>query len=262
MLRRKIRRFFCSSVFLFLTMLALSSCAKAPVNLPIGQTPVDYIYRPSAGTAAYRHDMVHVIAPAETVYRISKMYDVPVAAILEANQIKDPRKMKVGQKLVIPQGAPLRPVIPVFKTKKWKYIVVHHSVTEAGDARSLDLIHRKRGFNRGLGYHFVIDNGTNTKVDGQIESSARWIKQLDGAHCSAGGMNKCAIGICLVGDFTSSEPTAGQMESLVLLVNTLKDYYHMPSSRVLRHKDVPGAKTECPGKSFPWYEFKARLKRD
>lgn len=262
MLKRKTRRSFCYSVFLFLLMLALSSCARVPANIPVGQAPLDYIYRPAEDLIAQRHDMVHIIGPAETVYRISKMYDVPVEAILRENQIEDPRKMKVGQKLLIPHAAPLRPVIPVFKTKKWKYIIVHHSVTGAGDAQSLDLIHRRRGFNRGLGYHFVIDNGTNTKIDGQIESSARWIRQLDGAHCSAGGMNKRAIGICLVGDFTSKEPSVGQMESLVLLINTLKDYYNIPSSRVMRHKDVPGAKTECPGNSFPWREFKARLKRD
>ncbi len=51
----------------------------------------------------------------------------------------------------------------------------------------MDAIHRKRGFDRGLGYDFVIDNGTNTRVDGQIEASPRWIKQMEGAHCDAAG---------------------------------------------------------------------------
>lgn len=247
---------------LCLTVLLLSSCARSPVNIPPTQAPLDYVYKPIVDQMSLRHDVVHVIAPAETIYRISKMYDVPVDVILKENRIKDPRKMKVGQELLIPLAVSVRPVIPVFKSKKWKYIIVHHSVTDSGDARSLDRMHRRRGFNRGLGYHFVIDNGTNTKVDGQIEASSRWIKQQDGAHCSADQMNKRAIGICLVGDFTYAEPSGAQMESLVLLVNTLKDYYHIPSSRILRHKDVPGAKTACPGDSFPWYAFKTRLKRN
>lgn len=249
-------------IFSLLIILLLSSCAQAPVSVPPSQRPVDYIYTPAPGAVIYRHDIVHIIGPAETVYRISKMYDVPVESILKKNKISDPKKMKVGQKLVVPGAAPLRPVIPVYKSKRWKNIIIHHSVTDVGDAHSLDVIHRRRGFNRGLGYHFVIDNGTNTKIDGQIEPSTRWTKQLEGAHCSASKMNKRAIGICLVGDFTDTEPSASQMESLILLVNTLKDYYKIPSSRIMRHKDVPGARTECPGRSFPWREFKARLKQD
>lgn len=262
MLKRKIRRAVYRACLLLPVIFLLSSCAEVGRSTALHQHPIDYIYKPPVDAAVFRQDVVHVIGPAETIYRISKMYDVSAESILEANHITDPRKMRIGQELIIPRAAPLRPVIPVFKTKKWKYIIIHHSVTDAGDARSLDLIHRRRGFERGLGYHFVIDNGTNTKIDGQIEASPRWTKQLDGAHCSAAGMNKCAIGICLVGDFTDSEPSCAQMESLVILVNTLRGYYRIPSSHILRHKDVPGAKTECPGRSFPWQEFKARLKRN
>jgi N-acetyl-anhydromuramyl-L-alanine amidase AmpD len=189
------------------------------------------------------------------------MYDVPLEEILRANNITDPRELKIGQRLLVPNAAPLRPVIPVYSSSKWRYIVIHHSVTDSGDARSLDVIHRKRGFDRGLGYHFVIDSGTSTRVDGQIEASPRWIKQMDGAHCNTGGMNECGIGICLVGDFTYGQPTQKQMESLALLVNTLRKYYRIPMSRVIRHKDVPGARTACPGNRFPWDDFKKRLKR-
>lgn len=262
MLKRKIRRVICRAGLLLSVICLLSSCAEVGRNPALHQHPIDYIYKSPVDVAVFRQDVMHVIGPAETIYRISKMYDVSAESILEANHITDSRKMRIGQELIIPRAAPLRPVVPVFKTKKWKYIVIHHSVTDAGDARSLDLIHRRRGFNRGLGYHFVIDNGTNTRIDGQIESSPRWTKQLDGAHCSAAGMNKRAIGICLVGDFTDEQPSEAQVESLVILVNTLKGYYHIPSSHIVRHKDVLGAKTECPGRSFPWQEFKARLKRD
>ncbi|MDD5019130.1 MAG: N-acetylmuramoyl-L-alanine amidase [Candidatus Omnitrophica bacterium] len=235
-------------------LVSLASCATVP------SSSTDMVFKPVYETGV-RHDMYHVIGPAETVYRIGRMYDVSTDAILKANGISDPRGLKVGQRILVPGAAPLRPVIPLFRSGKWRYIVVHHSVTDEGDATSLDRIHRRRGFDRGLGYHFVIDHGSGTRRDGQIEASPRWVKQMDGAHCRAGGMNDCGIGICVVGDFTREQPTRAQMDSLVLLVNTLREYYHIPVSRVIRHKDAPGARTECPGNSFPWQEFKRRLKR-
>jgi len=239
--------------------LAVAGCARVP-SIP-GGGPTDIVYRPAVPTLVPRADTTHIISPAETVYRISKMYDVPIETILRANSIKDPRDLRIGQKLVIPDAASLRPVIPIFRSNKWRYIIVHHSVTDEGDATSLDVIHRRRGFDRGLGYHFVIDNGTTTKFDGQIEASPRWVKQMNGAHCNVGGMNACAIGICLVGDFTHHRPSRRQMDSLVLLSNTLRKYYRIPLKRIIGHRDVPGKNTACPGDSFPWTEFKRRLRR-
>jgi N-acetylmuramoyl-L-alanine amidase len=245
-------------ILLLFAGIVLSSCATMP-SIPEGPA-TNVIFTPVGVAPGPRADMVHVIGPGETAYRISKMYDVPLKTILEANHILDPKDLRVGQRLDIPGAAPLRPVIPIFKSYKWDYIVIHHSVTDSGDAMSLDVIHRHRGFERGLGYHFVVDNGTTTRVDGQIEASPRWIKQMDGAHCNAGGMNKCGIGICLVGDFTYQEPSQAQMDSLVLLVDTLRRYYNIPINHVIRHKDVPGKRTACPGNSFPWEEFKRCLR--
>ena len=260
MKRNKPTDIFIKAVILISMGFILSSCATVSPPTPVSQTPTDFIYKPFEGGPVMRQDIYHEIGPAETVYRIAKMYDVSIEQILKANGISDPKQLRIGQKLLIPQAAPIRPVIPVFKTNKWTYIVIHHSVTESGDARTLDIIHRRRGFDRGLGYDFVIDNGTDTRADGQIEASPRWMKQMDGAHCDLGGMNECGIGICLVGDFTHEPPTKEQMDSLVLLVNTLRKYYHIPSSRIIRHKDVPGKRTQCPGNSFPWEEFKSRLR--
>ena len=225
------------------------------------QQPTGSFYASFPGAMLPRQDVYHVIGPGETVYRIARMYDVPLSAILRANHISDPKELKIGQKVLVPAAASLRSVIPLYPSAKWRYIVIHHSVSDTGDATFLDVVHRRRGFDRGLGYHFVIDNGTNTRIDGQIEAAPRWIKQLDGAHCNADGMNVCGIGICLVGDFTREVPTRKQMDSLVLLVNTLRKYYHIPLNHVIRHKDVPGKRTACPGNSFPWNEFKQKLRR-
>ncbi|MDD5138411.1 MAG: LysM peptidoglycan-binding domain-containing protein, partial [Candidatus Omnitrophica bacterium] len=59
--------------------LALSSCATVPPS-------TEMVYKP-VFEAGPRQDMVHVIGPAETVYRIGRMYDVPADAILRANHI-------------------------------------------------------------------------------------------------------------------------------------------------------------------------------
>ena len=111
-----------------------------------------------------------------------------------------------------------------------------------------------------MGYHFVISNGTKGKQDGQIEVSPRWIKQQDGAHCKASNMNHKAIGICLVGNFNEGRVSPEQMDSLVHSVNIFRKYYKIPLKNIMGHGQVHGARTECPGKKFPWAEFMRRLR--
>lgn len=204
-------------------------------------------------------DLYHVVGPSETIWRIAKTYDVDMDKILRANGLTDPAKVKKGQNLLIPQTRGPRPVIPLYPTKRWTHIVIHHTATDVGDAFSIDEIHHKRGFWNGLGYHFLIDNGTEGKSDGQIQVGPRWIKQQDGAHANAAGMNEKGIGIVLVGNFSQQRVTEKELESAAFLTRTLMSYYRIPSSNVIRHNDVPGKNTECPGTNFPWAEFKRRI---
>ena len=46
----------------------------------------------------------HVVAAGETLSGIAKKYRVSVSALKDANQIKDERKLRVGQVLTIPSG--------------------------------------------------------------------------------------------------------------------------------------------------------------
>jgi N-acetyl-anhydromuramyl-L-alanine amidase AmpD len=188
----------------------------------------------------------------ETVWRIAKMYDVDPESIYSANRIRPQDPLRIGQKLVIPNAKALRHVIALYPNSQWKYIVIHHTATDIGKAFSIHQSHQDRGFWNGLGYHFLIDNGTLGKGDGQIEVAPRWIKQQCGAHCKAGGMNDKGIGIALVGNFNQEQPTPTQLQSLVYLLRTLCDYYQVPPSRIVGHRDVEGAATECPGSRFPW----------
>ena len=65
---------------LLIFLLTLNSCETIPkaVSLP-----------------AKRQDAVHTVAPGETFWRISKMYDVPVATILGANRLKKSQNLKM-----------------------------------------------------------------------------------------------------------------------------------------------------------------------
>jgi LysM repeat protein len=142
----------------------------------------------------------------ESIWRLSKMYEVSMESILEANRLKPGEPIQVGQKLIIPNTRVFRNVIPLYPNAEWKYVVVHHTATDIGNATLIHNSHHDRGFWYGLGYHFLIDNGTLGKGDGQIEASPRWIKQQPGAHCKANGMNAAGIGVALVGNFSSEQP--------------------------------------------------------
>jgi len=205
--------------------------------------------------------ITHEVAPLETIWRLSRMYDVSEESIYLANNLKPGETIHIGQKLLIPHARPLRHVISLYPNERWQYIILHHTASDIGKALLINNYHHDRGFWNGLGYHFVIGNGTLGKLDGQIEVSPRWIKQLQGAHCKAGGMNEKSIGIALVGNFNEDLPTQAQLDSLSYLLKLLTDYYRIPPSRVMGHGDVQGARTDCPGTRFPWPVIRQCLAR-
>ena len=104
----------------------------------------------------------------------------------------------------------------------------------------------------------MIGNGSGSG-DGKIEIGNRWVKQLDGAHAGVQEYNHSGIGICLVGNFNESYPTASQMASLSMLVEYLQDKCHISSENVIMHRHF--RQTECPGRNFPYYKVLARTVR-
>ena len=227
-----------------LGVLVVSGCVtKAPMISPFG-API-----------------FHTIAPGDTLWSISKQYGVTVESLMTANNIKDAGRIKTGARLMVPKfGLPSqekkKEPQPLSTPGNWKYIVIHHSATLEGSAEIFDRQHRQRGFWNGLGYHFVICNGTSGRRDGEIQVGDRWIKQINGAHCNVSNMNEVGIGICLVGDFENGQRvTPRQMESLVSLVRSLQKSYNISADHVVRHSDIKHT-TECPGHSFPWWELK------
>jgi hypothetical protein len=151
---------------------------------------------------------------------------------------------------------------PSYLEKNWTAVVIHHSATDNGNTAIFDKWHREGNHWDGVGYHFVIGNGTDSG-DGVVEPTYRWRGQKTGAHCggTAGNWaNEDGVGICLVGNFNKTAPTRGQMQSLLRLARFLQARYRIPKSRVYGHGGTPGAnRTDCPGRKFPMYWLKTRL---
>ena len=152
--------------------------------------------------------------------------------------------------IVIPES--IMSELNKFKIRPWKYVVIHHSATDSGDAASIGEYHKdKKGWVNGLGYHFLIGNGTDSG-DGQIEAGNRWDDQIDGAHAGNDKYNKYGVGICLVGNFENDYPTSSQISSLTYLINYLQERCNIPKNEVIMHKAF--RKTACPGSLFPYDE--------
>jgi N-acetylmuramoyl-L-alanine amidase len=150
---------------------------------------------------------------------------------------------------------------PSWREKKWEAIVIHHSATDVGNSAVFDRKHREENHWEGVGYDFVIGNGTNSG-DGEVEVTFRWRGQITGAHCKTPNnwANEEGIGICLVGNFNYTSPTTRQMQSLLKLVRFLQNRYKIPTSRIYGHGTTPGAHvTDCPGRRFPMAWLKSRL---
>ena len=67
------------------------------------------------GCATGGAPVVHEVKPGENLYRIASYYDASISSLLEANGIDDPRALRPGQRLVIPNArrpAARRPLLP------------------------------------------------------------------------------------------------------------------------------------------------------
>jgi hypothetical protein len=161
----------------------------------------------------------------------------------------------------VSQDVPSDWVPPAELERKWTAIVIHHSGTSTGNVAIFDRWHREGNHWEGVGYDFVIGNGTDS-ADGEVEVTFRWRQQRTGAHCRtpSNWANENAVGICLVGNFSHTVPTGRQMQSLVELVRFLQRRYGIAKSHIYGHKDTPGAHvTYCPGRKFPMAQLKSML---
>lgn len=160
-----------------------------------------------------------------------------------------PTPLAIRPRVAMPDffGAP-RDWAPPGRSNNWQWIVIHHSATSTGGAGVFNKEHKAKGWDE-LGYHFVIGNGTDTR-DGQVEVGPRWPRQKWGAHAKTADnrFNDFGIGICLVGNFDNTQPTADQLKSLSKLVAYLMKAHRIPADRIVGHGDTKA--THCPGRMF------------
>lgn len=221
----------------------------------------------------------YVVKRGDTMYDIAKANNLSVGELAERNGVSKDHQVKVGERLKIPGGGEGATVetpsespsaLPASISSairnasvtpgRWKYIVIHHSGVSEGTVKGMDRYHRDvRHMENGLAYHFVIGNG-NGMGNGEIAVGHRWSKQLDGGHLASLAQNKVAIGICLVGNFDKTAPTATQMKNLNALVRALMSRCNISAANVKTHQQINVIGTKCPGSKFPAKSFLAGLK--
>lgn len=122
-------------------------------------------------------------------------------------------------------------------------IVIHHDAAKAPNV--VDEIDRLKSYNKfhaskgwgGISYHFAVGKTGNKYKCVAISNKT--------AHAHAAG-NTTGIAIMLMGDFTKSQPTAAQEQSVIELIAILRRT--LPNVKLIfRHRDLPGNKTACPG---------------
>lgn len=115
-----------------------------------------------------------------------------------------------------------------------------------GQMRAYQNAHQARKW-ADIGYHFVIDKAGRV-VEGRP-------LHLKGAHAGSTAANERNVGIAMIGNFQTGQPTAKQLSALEGLVKWLCAEYDIPTKRIYTHheiKDWPGVQgaTNCPGRNF------------
>ena len=120
-----------------------------------------------------------------------------------------------------------------------KKLILHHAAGSGLDARAIHRLHRQNGW-AGIGYHYLI------RKDGTIERGRP--RDTVGAHCY--GENWHSIGVNIVGNFETNEPTAAQIDAAERLVAVLCRLYGLrPSGETIKgHRDFNA--TACPGENL------------
>ena len=82
--------------------------ATAPVNLPVAtprptSTPAPSTPAPTSTPTSTPTPVIHTVQPGDTLIGIAKQYGISAEVLQEANAILDPRRLQIGQELVIPR---------------------------------------------------------------------------------------------------------------------------------------------------------------
>lgn len=133
---------------------------------------------------------------------------------------------------------------------KPSYIVVHHIGAEEKDAEQVKRYHLSLGW-RDVGYNYIIERS------GQVVKGRPL--DISGAHCRAGGMNHCSIGVAVIGNIDEHSMLPEQHEALLGLLRELACGHRIPLENILGHREIPGAATACPGRFLDMAQVRRAL---
>lgn len=255
-----------------------SSPTPPPTSTPTPSTPAKTSPSPIGQTKPNSPTDWVRIKKGDSLAKIARENNLTIADLQRWNRLSGdslrsgdllrlrPLPSSPPKTLPIPSPSPPKPAIrelifieparaqidaPKDRLRDWEYIVVHHSGTSGGNAKIFDYFHRQtRGMENGMAYHFVIGNGSDSG-DGQIEVGSRWLQQKQGGHLASESLNEIAIGICLVGDFSTHRLGPRQTASLIELVQYLRKLQPDSKLKFRLHREINTKPTECPGKLFP-----------
>lgn len=144
--------------------------------------------------------------------------------------------MKIAQPILIFDESKLsrRPVSEIRK------IIIHHTAgSRWEDIEQIHQGHLMQGW-AGVGYHYLI------KYDGSVEKGRP--NGAVGAHCQ--GQNAASLGVAVAGNCEEVPPSEAQKESLIELIQILRDAY--PEIREVKGHNFYSA-TACPGRYLADY---------
>lgn len=136
-----------------------------------------------------------------------------------------------------------------FNIRKPNFVVLHHTA-ESSAEQTLFTFSLQRPENRKSSAHYVISrDGTvyqmlNDYVRSWHAGASKWGNITD--------MNSCSLGIEIDNNGTTDTYSDAQINSLIKLLDYLKDKYDIPTANFVAHSDIaPGRKFD-PSKYFPW----------
>jgi N-acetyl-anhydromuramyl-L-alanine amidase AmpD len=148
---------------------------------------------------------------------------------------------------------------PTYQKMKPSRIVVHHSYVPNSDqfkgdetVRSIHRHHTKTNGWSDIGYHFIVSPDGLTIYEGRPAD-------VIGAHCGGtppNGIernfgNTGSIGICLIGNYDTEEPTRAALYALSILIFSLCDRFGINHDAVFGHCEAWSKPPKtCPGRKL------------
>ncbi len=134
---------------------------------------------------------------------------------------------------------------PNFNLRKPNFVIIHHTAQDscAQTLYTFSLMRTQRSSHYVIGRDGKLYHLVNDYLRAWHAGVSKWGGITD--------MNSCSIGIEL--DNNGKEPFSGaQINTLLLLLDTLKKTYNIPTANFIGHADIAPRRKDDPSVYFPW----------